>query len=806
MLSFVVVPLSLSVYLAYGYVMNTNALEEGNTYVKGLSAPVEISRDQHGVVNVVGVSDEDVFFAVGYSHAQDRLWQLEIQRRMTRGQLAEVFGKSAVNFDVYIRTLGIHNNAKKSLAALTPQAIRSLEAYANGINAWINSTKDFPLEFTMLGIQPAHWSPEDSIAWVKMFALSLSGNFQQDLNRMIAMQTLPKEKAQKLYWENYDETVSIGSPPSDKLVNALGLFANFTNTIEAEWNINRKNIGSNAWVISKEHSANGLATLVNDPHLGLELPSQWYAVKLQGKKISASGMTLVGLPVVMLGKNDSIGWGATNMMADTMDLYFEDIDTNNVNQYRRSTGWKEFTTRTEEIQIRSDFPAFLREPLAPIKIKIRETDYGPIISDVIGSLDKPLSLRWIGGATNDTSYDAFLSLNYAASWQQVKDAMSYQISPAMNLFYVDKQQNIGLLGVGKIPIRKSGDGSLPVPGWEAAYDWIGSIPATEMPQSFNPESGYLLSANNKVTNSDYPYFISNDWADPERAERIEQLITNAITKNTKMSLEMHQTFQQDQVDLQALELLPEILTIDAKEPEIKAMLEILNNWDGTTDTQSVASTLFFTWARHIRYELFMDEFTDYWGDPNLKRRQQTIVQELSLSSVKMALEGNELNWCDKTETKEIESCSEIKLDALYTTYNELYKLFDSDLEDWTWGKAQKAVYGHKPFSDIKGLDLFFERSVPAGGSPNSINMSIFSFKPDEGYVRTVGPIFRQLIQLSDDTKTQLLINSTGQSGNVVSPYYDDMIEPFSNGQYYSLSSSKDVFPKTLNLLPTKVNN
>ncbi|MDP5130110.1 MAG: penicillin acylase family protein [Paraglaciecola sp.] len=506
----VLLPAIFLFYQAYIYLHSSLPNYQDVIVKTGLQQQVVISKDQYGIPSIKAKTDQDAFFAVGYMHAQDRLWQLELQRRMAQGRLSEVFGKSASGFDIYIRTLRIYNTAIESLPALSPAAQESLQAYADGINSWLAQAKQLPLEFTLLDIKPEPWQPADSLAWVKMFGLSMSGNFQEDLNRLMLTETLGKAKVNTLYGvDSKQQVAAITKAPQDTMA-VLAQLSQLSQDLHSQWNFGGKHIGSNAWVVAAQHSKNGRAILANDPHLNMELPSMWYIVDVQGEHFHTTGMSMVGSPLVMLGRNKHIAWGATNMLADTMDLYFEQINPQNTNQYRRGDQWLDFNIRTELIKVKADFPAFLREPLEPLKIQIRETDHGPVISDLISEIRQPLSLRWVGGQIGDTSFEAFYRLIYAHDWDSFNDALSFHRSPAMNLFYIDQKDNIGYLGTGDIPIRGRGNGSIPVPGWDPEYTWSGFIPKNEMPVSLNPSQGYLLSANNQVTNSTYPYFISED--------------------------------------------------------------------------------------------------------------------------------------------------------------------------------------------------------------------------------------------------------------------------------------------------------
>jgi penicillin G amidase len=798
----VIIPVSFGLYQAHRSLSATLPELQGSRLLAGVHSEVRITRDQSGVPSITADNDRDAFFAMGYVHAQDRLWQMERQRRMAQGKLAEVFGKSAVPIDIYMRTLGLYRNAESSVAALSEPGRQSLLAYAAGVNAWLSEGHPLPVEFRLLGIEPEPWRAADSLAVVKLFALSLSSSYQQDLDRYLVAQKLPARQYETLFGRHDSpaESSVAATPSGQTQMAALG--EAFTEA-ETRWRVGGKQIGSNAWVVAAKFSPNGLATIANDPHLGLDLPSLWYAVEIHGARLHASGMSLAGLPVIMLGRNEHVAWGATNMMADTMDLYFEEVNPEDNTLYRRGNVWKKFDSHVETIQVKADFPAVLREALAPVKILVRRTDKGPVISDITGISGQPLSLGWVGDSTQDTSYEGFFQLNYASDSKAVSTAMRSLLSPTLNLLYIDDQQNIGYLGVGKIPLRGFGQGMTPVPAWDESTGWRGFIPDDQMPQSFNPESGYIVSANNRMMSADYPYFISADFAQPERAQRIEQLIRNKIASGQPLSLKDHEAFQMDTLDLEAKAMLSEFTSVKPDDDETARMLEYLRKWDGNASSESIAATIFYASMRHLRSDLLSEKLEGYWGNVRLQRQMNKVVTDMELKSVRQALHDTEFDWCDHRDTPEHESCETIKLEALSEAARELTRLLGPDMDDWHWSSAHTAIFRHTPFSDVKGLDFFFERRRPAVGSPSTVNLSGFSYSAKDGYVQMSGPAFRQIMQLGSASVPgqHWTMNSTGQSGNVMSEHYDDMLEKFAAGKYDAWPSASKT-GHTLILKPT----
>ena len=806
----VLVPLIALFFYGYSWVNSTLPITSGNQSVKGIENSFTITKDEQGTAFIKATSDYDAFFAMGYTHAQDRLWQLELQRRMASGQLSEIFGKATINLDIYIRTLGIHKNAQKSWQAIDAASQQSLQAYAAGINSWLAQGHELPTEFTILDIKPSQWQPVDSLAWIKMFALSLAQNYEDELNHLYMQQVLDTRQFNHLTGVNLaningktsGQVSEQASSQEPAQLERLALLSKLNLDMQQQWQIGGKFIGSNAWAIGPQHSQSGTAVLANDPHLGLSLPSMWYAVNVKGKTLNVSGMSLVGLPLVMLGKNNHIAWGATNMMADSQDLFFQSVNTNNPNQYKVADKWVDFETHEEYIKVQADFPSSLRDPLEPVKITIRNTINGPVISDAVGGLSQPVSLKWSGSSDKDTSYQAFLKLNYAKDWTSFRQAMSEHISPAMNLIYIDKENNIGHQGIGRLPIRNIGDGTMALSGAVHHHNWQGFIPFANMPQQFNPSEGYVINANNEVKTNGQNYHIGSNFAPSARAHRIEKLIKMTISQGAKLSMQSHQDIQHDLIDEQALKLLPQLINVATDDPQLQQMLAQLKQWDGSTAQDSVAATVFFTWVHHLRSQLFDDEFKPQWQNNRISAQLSNIVTQLPIDTIIKGLTASNVDWCDKVNTEVKENCADIKLTALKKTRESLDLLLGGDVDDWQWGEAHHSLYEHQPFSQIRGLHLLYQRKIRNAGSTDSINVSASRFDRIKGFVGDYGAGFRQIMSFnSKQNDYHIYSNSTGQSGNVVSPNYDDMLEPFINGQYYDLINLQDNSTEVLTLTP-----
>ncbi|MEC4090996.1 penicillin acylase family protein [Pseudoalteromonas rubra] len=786
--TFILAPSVLCAYVAYQQQVISALPQAGASAVSvAVQEQVTVTRDAHGVPYIDADSMADAYFAMGYLHAQDRLWQLELQRRLSAGKLSEVFGKESLNYDVWVRTLGLYEVAEQSKAYLSEQALASLQSYTAGINEFLNQQPTLPIEFTMLGITPAPWRVEDSLAWMKMFSLSMSGNLEEEIQRSVALKTLPKTLFAEFFGSELVPSESLG----EGQVASLSGLHHTIKQLETDYKIGGKHIGSNAWVVSAEKSASGSAILANDPHLGLQIPSLWYAVSQQLPDSQLQGMSLVGLPVIVFGQNNYIAWGGTNMEADLQDLIVEQIHPEDPTLYRYQQQWLPFTERTEYIKVKSDFPSLLKPTYRDVELKIKETLTGPVISKA--GLPQAVSLRWTALQAQDTTYEGFFHINHAQNWQQFKLAADKIASPSLNLFYADKQDNIGFTGAGNIPVRERGTGILPTKRGAEGDVWQGFIPKDEMPSEFNPPRGYIINANNRNVASSYPYHISSSFADPARAERIEQLL------NTQpLDVNYIKQMQMDVKDLTVIKLKSVMETVVAEDLWQQEALDHLKTWQGDAPTDSIAATVFYTWARQIYRVLLNDELIPAWNEKAATRQLLGLRGRVSYDQLAELLAQNS-PLCDDTNTLETESCEEVLLSALDRTLILNSKLQGDEIDNWQWGKFQTTRYDHMPFGKVKHLNKVFSREVATGGSTNTVNVAAGFYEKDNGFIQNYGAGFRQIIDLGGRYE---FMNSTGQSGQVASAHYDDMITLFAKGQYVSFESPTEASRK-LTLTPNQ---
>lgn len=771
-------PLAASGWFGYSQLRASLPQTGGEVAVRGLKAKVSIARDDKGVPYVRAASDMDAYFALGYLHAQDRLWQLEIARRLAQGRLSEVLGRRALPEDVWMRTLDLYGSARSAWPALSEPARASLQAYADGINAYLGEKRTLPPEFLLLGVEPQPWQPIDSLAWFKVFSLNQSDSMRTEANRYVARKYLPASQ-----WALLERDYPADAPVTVDALPAMQDIARMGMRLEDELGLGGKYVGSNAWAVSGAHTADGSPLLANDPHMGLQMPSLWYVADLSAPGFHAAGMSVVGLPNIVFGRNGRIAWGGTNMMADTQDLYVLDTDPQRPNHYKADGQWQALDVRQEEIRVKNDFPAALRKPLDPVRIQVRSSKLGPVISDALRSVDQPVALRWPGLDPGDTSYEGIFRLAYAQDWQAFNAALAVIVAPAINVVYADADDNIGYAGAGRIPRRGAGDGTLPVPAADPRYAWQGYVPFAEMPRVLNPASGFVVSANNKVAGDGYPHFISRDWAPPARAERITAMIQGAIRGPGKIRAEDVEKMQGDVKDLEAGELKDYLLGLLPASDAALAPVRQLKAWDGSMARDQAAAAVFSLWLKNLKQRMLLDRFKDAGDNAVQLEVLRGYVAGVTPLQIKRMLMSGEREWCGGDAGAQ--RCAALAQASLHDALKELDK-WQGDESRWQWGELHQATFQHLPFSDVNLLDRVFGRRIPSPGSENSVDVAASRYKPMKGFEQTFGAVFRQVMSPAPGEGRHRYMNSTGQSGNPLSRHFDDMLEPFNRVEFFAL--------------------
>jgi penicillin amidase len=752
---------------AYFYLRLSLPQATGEIEVAGLEAPVEVLRDAHGIPHIFARSEGDAQFALGFVHAQDRLWQLEMNRRTGSGRMAEVLGAAALDADRFLRTLGIRRVAEANVRHLDAGSKQLLGAYAAGVNAFLALKPVLPPEFWILRVTPEPWSEVDSAAWAKMMAWDLGGNWRSELLRLQLAPRLPTAAIQE-FLPAYPGDAAPELPDLRQFYGVLQKQPAQVSTAESR-------VGaSNSWAVSGARSASGKPLLANDPHLGLTAPNVWYFAHLHAPGLDAIGATLPGVPGIVIGRNARIAWAATNTGPDVQDLFLERLD--DTGGYLAPEGPRPFVVLRETIKVKG---------AEDVPLAIRISRHGPVLSDVLASaLDATprghaLALAWTALAEDDTSLAALLKLGRTGNWQQFVDATRELHVPQQNLSYADVDGNIGFIAPGRIPVRQRENrlqGLAPAPGWDARYDWAGFIPFEELPRAFNPASGKLVTANHKIVPPRYAHHITYEWDAPYRARRIDELLEE-VSRHDRASFAR---MQADVVSLAARELLPRMVAIQGQSLEADDVLKWLAAWDGAMSPERPEPLIFSAWWREFARGLYADELGPAF-------RGQWRPRALFLEHV---LRDGGSRWCDDVRTPRVETCDEILGAALERALADLRRRYGDDPGRWTWGEAHQAWLRHRPFSRSSWLRRYFDISVPSGGDGYTINRGEMDFGDEaEPYANRHASSLRAIYDLGDP-QASLFIHPGGQSGNPFSPHYRSFAPLWARGDYVPMISDR----------------
>ncbi|ALG68303.1 penicillin acylase family protein [Beggiatoa leptomitoformis] len=742
---------------SYWFLQTTLPTVTGELHFKGLLAPVTISREPSGVVHIQAENETDLFYAQGVAHAQDRLWQMEFQRRIGAGRLAEILGNKAIDQDKFLRTWGFYRAAEQAYLALDSEGKAVINAYVAGINGYLESDPTLPIEFYLLGVKPAKWTPADVLVWSKMMSFNLAGNRRTELRRYALLaKGLTEERIAELmplYANQVQPADAAPIHPTTRdyqLIEALFKADKFT-PVTSEV--------SNNWVISGQHTASGQPLLANDPHLAISNPSLWYLVHLSAPHYNAIGASLPGLPCVVIGHNQDIAWGVTNVEADVEDIYVLD-ETADGKGYLYQNVVTPYTIRTETIKVKGE---------ADQSITIKESLYGVVISDLVADVPhtKPLALRWTGHDADDTTFSTYYWINKARDWTDFNAAMRFYIAPSQNFIYADKVGNIGHIVPGRLPIRKTGHSGLyPVAG-NGDWDWQGFIPFEALPRTYNPPAGYIATANNDISPPNYPYHISLEWGgEPYRFQRINQL----ITATDKHDLASVRAIQQDQHSLLYDDFRPYLQNLPVTSPTAQAALKRLLVWRGDMSRHSSEATLFMAW------------YMGFARLPNAETGESWYFYPRYLL--------NALKSGDSACATQKRSCLEIAA-----------QVFETVVEQWKtdipqWGFIHQAEFNHAILTHTP-LAPLFDRRVDFGGERFTINTGWVD--PDT-FKTTHLPSYRQLIDFSQLDNSEY-IHTVGQSGNVMSAHFDDLLPLWQKGEYLSMKTTGYVEAEKLVLKP-----
>jgi penicillin amidase len=751
-----------------------------NVKLKNIKETVTVYRDQYAVPHIYAKNEEDLYRAVGYVMSQDRLWQMDLMRRATTGRLAEIFGEDLLKTDQLMRSLRITEKSKLILSKSDGKMIKAGEAFADGVNQYIEKNKNqLPPEFSILGYEPEKWQVFHSANLVGYMAWDLTVPW----NTEYLLYKLSKKVSPAKFKEMIPNLLLHGTEihPDFSLENSpLELRAGLLAETEKLANLGLVVFtGSNNWAVSGKKSTIGKPILANDMHLGLFTPGIWYQMhQVVENQLDVTGVMLPGAPFIVAGHNENIAWGMTNVMVDDMDFYLETINPENPNQYRFNNQWHEMNIRTETFKTREG---------NTVKKELRFTHRGPVISGFKGNDKEVISMRWIGNEFSNELRTIYL-LNRAKNWEDFRDAVKTFIAVSQNIVYADVDGNIGLQSCVGIPTRKT-NGSFVVPGDTDEYDWTGLVPFEELPYSFNPESGHVSSANNKIVKDDYPYYVSHWFAMPDRIDRIREM----LEEKSKLSIEdikkMHGDFKSKHVERyldDILEIVRQMKDINALE---KQALHLLSHWDRVLSKESTAATVFEYLYMVMVKKLVKDElgeklYREYLGN-------KTLIRNLVANTWK----NKNSDWCDDINTEARETFDR----WIQASFKETIGKLQADLGDnpgnWQWGKIHQLILGH-PLGRVKLLDKLFHFNrgpFGVGGSFHTVCPYSYSFR--NPFISDYGASHRHIYSTANWDESQTVI-PTGISGIPASPYYCDQTKLYIENKYHNDYVGKELVIKS----------
>ncbi|UWQ34800.1 penicillin acylase family protein [Leisingera sp. M527] len=784
------------------YYLASQSLPEYNKELSlpGLSSPVEIVRDNANVPHIFGsfgASDEDVYFGLGYAHAQDRLWQMAVMRRTAKGRLSEIFGTRTVETDTYLRRLDIYRLAQESAAVQSPEAMTALKAYAAGVNARLQEINEDALgrgapEMFLFNMPVAPWQPADSIAIMKLMALQLSGHMKEEILRARTSLALDDAARIKDILPDAPGKGLTALPEYAALVPDVRQFATAEPAEEDSllFPVAPRGLAgaSNAWAAAPSRSTAGGTLLANDPHLGLSAPGIWYLARLELGTGGVIGGTIPGIPAVIAGRSDVLGWGVTSSYLDDQDLFIERLNPENPQEYLSVEGYKEFISRPSIIKIKDQ---------APVTLTLRWTDNGPVLPGSMFKLAEitppghVVSLSWTVLSPKDTSMSAAIGLMRSTTVQDAIIAGEGFVAPSQNLTLADKDA-IALKTVGAFPLRDAAHqskGRMPSQGWRPENRWQGRAPYAENPEFTSPAGGILGNTNNKILDRPFPNHVSFDWGDTQRIHRWEKLMQNREVHTRDSFIEA----QLDTVSYTARTLLPligadlwftgEAAPAGTRERQRQIALTLLSEWNGEMNEHLPEPLIYAAWLRALQARLITDEL-----GPVAKTFRH--VEPLFIERVYRDVDGAAV-WCDVRQSAPQESCTGMARLALDDALIWIEERYGTALESLRWGDAHQATQDHPVLGEVPLLRYFVNIRQSTSGSGNTLQRGKSSGKDPDPFQNTHSAGYRGVYDFADPDSSVFIV-STGQSGHPLSRYYDDMAQLWRRGEYIPMSLDEDL--------------
>jgi penicillin G amidase len=726
--------------------------EEGRIALDGLEGPVSVRRDRWGVPHIEAQHAEDIWFAEGFCHGQDRLWQMDFYRRVVSGRVSEMAGPEALPVDRLLLTLGIRRTAEREVATLEPELLALLERFCAGVNAAAAEAPAMPFEMQLLRLEWKPWRPVDILSLGKLLAFGLATNWERELLRADMVRALGPELAARL-----DPVY-----PADNPVVTQEAWSGDGLAIVEQIDAVRRSIGlaaeasgSNNWAVSGARSATGSPLIAGDPHLPPSMPGIWYQVGLTLGDRFVRGASPPGLPGVYMGQNNDVCWTFTNAMPDVQDLFVERIEGEN---YLFEDEWRPLEIVREEIPVKG------RD--APEVLDVRLTHHGPLVNEALGADEaEPLALRW-QSLDQPTAFAGMFELHGIRSGPELVAKLEGHSSPASNLVWADRHGSIGYKLIGRLPLRKGGCPDLPKPGWTGEFEWEGTIPYDELPEAVDPDSGFLVTANNRIVGDEYPHHITSDWLDGVRAKRIEQL----LRASSEHDLDDFEAMQSDNLSLPGIEAARRLGRLAPSGQREISALERLRSWDGRLGPDSIAGTIYQAFilrlAREVARATIGDrDLCERWLDRADNGFTPHVTSPWRWHSHLMDL------WEEGDEELIGRAWDELVLEALSGALDDLSDRFGPDPEAWRWGHVHEMEFPHPLGEANPLLRRLLNRKVKAGGAQETVSQ--IAYDPNDPYKAVWAPSWRMVADpvAPERSRWQMF---TGQSGHPASPHYDDL--------------------------------
>jgi penicillin G amidase len=726
--------------------------QEGTIELAGLEGRVRVRRDRWGVPHVEAESAADLWFAEGVCHGQDRLWQMDFYRRALSGRVSEFAGAEALPVDRLMRTLGMRRIAEREAATIDPELRGLLERFCEGVNVAAADATAPPFEMQLLRLEFEPWRPADILGLGKLLAFGLSTNWEKELLRADMTRELGPELAAKL-----DPGYPAGNPVVTQEPwsgDGLGL-AEQIDAVRRSIGMAVEASGSNNWAVSGAHSATGTPLIAGDPHLPPSMPGIWYQVGLTLGDRFVRGASLPGMPGVYMGQNNDVCWTFTNVMADIQDLFVERVEGD---RYLFEGEWRPLEIVREEIAVKG------RD--APEVIDVRLTHHGPIVNEALGADEaEPIALRWMT-LDQPTAFKGMFELHGIGSGPELVAKLEGHTSPASNLIWADRHGSIGYKLIGRLPLRKGGCPDLPKPGWDGEFEWEGAIPYDELPEVTDPESGFLITANNRIVGDEYPHHITSEWLDGFRAARIEEL----LRRSDEHDIDGFEAMQSDNLSIPGLEAARRLGRLTPPGQRELSAVERLRSWDGRLDPDSIAGTIYQAFllrlAREVARAAIGDrDLCERWLDRADNGFTPHVTSPWRWHSHLMEL------WEEGDEELIGRPWDDLVLEALAGALDDLSDRFGPDPEGWRWGEVHEMEFPHPLGEANPLLRRLLNRSLRAGGAQETVSQ--IAYDPNDPYKAVWAPSWRMVGDPNDPERSRWQM-FTGQSGHPASPHYDDL--------------------------------